>query len=202
MESKSTSKNAKRGKVFLVGAGPGDLGLVTLRAKECIEQADVIIYDHLANPEMLGWAREDAEMIYAGKKAGEHALGQDKINALILEKAREGRRVIRLKGGDPFVFGRGAEEAEDLVQETLLAVHLKRHTYDPEALFTPWLYAIARYKLIDHLRSNKMSRMDVPIDDHQELMAADDHASTEGTHDMARLLGRLPLKTRQAIEAP
>jgi RNA polymerase sigma-70 factor, ECF subfamily len=97
--------------------------------------------------------------------------------------------------------GRGAEEAEDLVQETLLAVHLKRHTYDPEALFTPWLYAIARYKLIDHLRSNKMSRMDVPIDDHQELMAADDHASTEGTHDMARLLGRLPLKTRQAIEA-
>jgi RNA polymerase sigma-70 factor (ECF subfamily) len=96
---------------------------------------------------------------------------------------------------------RGAEEAEDLVQETLLAVHLKRHTYDPDALFTPWLHAIARYKLIDHLRSNKMSRMDVPIDDHQELMAADDHASTEGTHDMAKLLGRLPQRTRQAIEA-
>src|SRR5437879_3110085 len=109
-------KNMRRaGKVLLVGAGPGVLGLVTLRAKECIEQADVIIYDHLANPEMLGWAREDAEMIYAGKKAGEHALGQDKINALILEKAREGRRVIRLKGGDPFVFGRGAEEAEAIV---------------------------------------------------------------------------------------
>ena len=114
MESKNKNKSS-RGKVFLVGAGPGDLGLVTLRAKECIEQADVIIYDHLANPEMLGWAREDAEMIYAGKKAGEHALGQDKINALILEKAREGRRVIRLKGGDPFVFGRGAEEAEAIV---------------------------------------------------------------------------------------
>jgi uroporphyrinogen III methyltransferase/synthase len=113
MESKK-NKNS-RGKVSLVGAGPGDLGLVTLRAKECIEQADVIIYDHLANPEMLGWAREDAEMIYAGKKAGEHPLGQDKINALILEKAREGRRVIRLKGGDPFVFGRGAEEAEAIV---------------------------------------------------------------------------------------
>ena len=96
---------------------------------------------------------------------------------------------------------RGAEEAEDLVQETLLAVHLKRDTYDPDALFTPWLHAIARYKLIDHLRSNKMSRMGVPIDDHQELMAADDHASTEGTHDMAKLLGRLPRKARQAIEA-
>ena len=97
--------------------------------------------------------------------------------------------------------GRGAEEAEDLVQETLLAVHLKRDTYDPDALFTPWLHAIARYKLIDHLRSNKASRMDVPIDNHQDLMAADDHASTEGTHDMAKLLSRLPRKARQAIES-
>jgi RNA polymerase sigma-70 factor (ECF subfamily) len=97
--------------------------------------------------------------------------------------------------------GRGAEEAEDLVQETLLAVHLKRDTYDPNALFTPWLHAIARYKLIDHLRSSKMSRLDVPIEDHQDLMAADDHASTEGTHDMAKLLGRLPQKARLAIEA-
>jgi len=105
----------KNGKVFLVGAGPGDLGLVTLRAKQCIEQADVIIHDYLANPEMLGWARENAEIVYAGKKAGEHALGQDKINALLVEKAREGRRVVRLKGGDPFVFGRGAEEAEAIV---------------------------------------------------------------------------------------
>jgi RNA polymerase sigma-70 factor (ECF subfamily) len=68
-------------------------------------------------------------------------------------------------------------------------------------MLTPWVHAIARYKLIDHLRSNKMSRMDVPIDDHQELMARDDHASTEGTHDMTKLLGRLPRKTRQAIEA-
>jgi RNA polymerase sigma-70 factor, ECF subfamily len=96
---------------------------------------------------------------------------------------------------------RSAEEAEDLVQETLLAVHLKRDTYDPDALFTPWLHAIARYKLIDHLRSNKMSRMDVPIDDHQDLIATDDHAATEGTHDMGELLGRLPRKTRQAIES-
>src|SRR5713101_6921182 len=99
------------GKVYLVGAGPGDLGLVTLRAKECIEQADVIVHDHLANPETLGWARDEAEIIYAGKKAGEHALSQQKINALLIEKAREGKQVVRLKGGDPFVFGRGAEEA-------------------------------------------------------------------------------------------
>jgi uroporphyrinogen III methyltransferase/synthase len=112
----STSKRERgNGKVYLVGAGPGDLGLVTLRAKECIEQADVIVYDHLANPEMLGWAREDAEIIYAGKEAGKHALKQDEINALLIEKAREGKQVARLKGGDPFVFGRGAEEAKAVV---------------------------------------------------------------------------------------
>jgi uroporphyrinogen III methyltransferase/synthase len=108
------SKN-KSGKVYLVGAGPGDLGLVTLRAKECIERAAVIVYDHLANPEMLGWARDDAEIIYAGKKAGEHALGQDDINKLLVENARAGKEVVRLKGGDPFVFGRGAEEAKAMV---------------------------------------------------------------------------------------
>ncbi|HZR77761.1 MAG TPA: uroporphyrinogen-III C-methyltransferase, partial [Chthoniobacterales bacterium] len=102
----------KIGKVYLVGAGPGDLGLVTLRAKECIELADVIVYDHLANPEMLGWAREDAEIIYAGKKAGAHSLSQDETNKLLVEKAKSGKQVVRLKGGDPFVFGRGAEEAK------------------------------------------------------------------------------------------
>ena len=101
----------KAGKCFLVGAGPGDLGLVTLRAKECIEQADVILYDYLCNPEMLKWAAEKAEVVYAGKRAGEHTLTQHEINALLVEKAREGKRVVRLKGGDPFLFGRGGEEA-------------------------------------------------------------------------------------------
>ena len=105
----------KNGKVYLAGAGPGDPGLVTLRAKECIERADVIVYDHLANPEILGWAREDAEIIYAGKKAGAHALPQEEINKLLIEKARAGKEVVRLKGGDPFVFGRGAEEAKAVV---------------------------------------------------------------------------------------
>jgi uroporphyrinogen III methyltransferase/synthase len=102
------------GKCFLVGAGPGDLGLATLHAKESIEQADVIIYDYLSNPEMLKWAPDNAEIIYAGKKAGAHTLTQDEINALLVEKAREGKQVVRLKGGDPFVFGRGAEEAQAL----------------------------------------------------------------------------------------
>src|SRR6266581_4974149 len=113
-KSKSRS-TTKAGKVYLVGAGPGDLGLVTLRAKECIEQADVIVHDHLANPEMLGWARDEAEIIYAGKKAREHALNQEEINAVLVEKARGGKEVVRLKGGDPFVFGRGAEEAKAIV---------------------------------------------------------------------------------------
>ncbi len=102
------------GKCFLVGAGPGDLGLVTLRAKELIEGADVIIYDYLCNPEMLKWAPENAEVIFAGKKAGAHTLTQDEINALLIEKTRAGKQVVRLKGGDPFVFGRGAEEAQAL----------------------------------------------------------------------------------------
>jgi uroporphyrinogen III methyltransferase/synthase len=102
------------GKCFLVGAGPGDLGLVTLRSKQCIEQADVVVYDYLSNPEMLKWAPESAEIIYAGKKAGAHTLTQDEINALLVDKARDGKQVVRLKGGDPFVFGRGAEEAQAL----------------------------------------------------------------------------------------
>jgi uroporphyrinogen III methyltransferase/synthase len=104
------------GKVYLVGAGPGDLGLVTLRAKECLERADVVIYDHLANPQMLAWSREDAEIIYAGKSAAKHAMPQEEINRLLVEKARAGKQVVRLKGGDPFVFGRGAEEAQSLVE--------------------------------------------------------------------------------------
>ena len=103
-----------KGKCCLVGAGPGDLGLVTLRAKECIEQAEVIVYDYLCNPEMLKWAPENAEIIYAGKKAGAHTLTQEEINALLVEKALAGKNVVRLKGGDPFVFGRGAEEAQAL----------------------------------------------------------------------------------------
>ena len=108
--SKDTEKN---GEVYLVGAGPGDLGLVTLRAKEYMEKADVIVYDHLANPDMLGWARDDAEIVYAGKQPGDSRT-QEEITALLINKAHEGKLVVRLKGGDPFVFGRGAEEAQEI----------------------------------------------------------------------------------------
>ena len=103
------------GKVYLVGAGPGDPGLITVKGRECIETADVLIYDYLASPALLKYASETAEQIYVGKKGGDHTLSQDGINALIVEKAKTGRIVTRLKGGDPFIFGRGGEEAEVLV---------------------------------------------------------------------------------------
>jgi uroporphyrinogen III methyltransferase/synthase len=103
-----------QGKVYLVGAGPGDPGLITLKGKECIQASDVLIYDYLASPALLTYAAPDVEIIYVGKKEGTHTLPQSEINQLIVQKALEGNVVTRLKGGDPFVFGRGGEEAEAL----------------------------------------------------------------------------------------
>ena len=102
------------GTCYLVGAGPGDLGLVTLRAKECIELADVLVYDALSSPELLRWTKPGCEKIHVGKRAKDHALPQDQINALIVEKSKAGKSVVRLKGGDPMIFGRGGEEAAEL----------------------------------------------------------------------------------------
>jgi len=107
----------KKGTVYLIGAGPGDPGLITLRGKELIEKADILVYDHLANPELLSYAPDTAQMIYVGKEASKHTLKQDKINLLIAESAKSGKMVIRLKGGDPFIFGRGGEEAEYLASQ-------------------------------------------------------------------------------------
>jgi uroporphyrinogen III methyltransferase/synthase len=104
------------GFVSLIGAGPGHPGLLTLRGAEALAAADVVIYDYLANPALLALARPGAEQIYVGKEAGQHTLSQDDINALLVERAQAGQRVVRLKGGDPFVFGRGGEEALALVQ--------------------------------------------------------------------------------------
>jgi len=108
---------SKIGKVFLVGAGPGDPDLMTIKGRECIRKADVIIYDHLADPVLLESASKNTELIYAGKKGADHTLSQAEINALIISKAKKGSIVTRLKGGDPFVFGRGGEEAQTLVEE-------------------------------------------------------------------------------------
>jgi uroporphyrinogen III methyltransferase/synthase len=110
------SGQGKIGCVYLVGAGPGALDLVTLRARELIGQADVLVYDYLCNPAMLAWARPESEKIYAGKSGSAHTLSQDEINALLIAQARAGRKVVRLKGGDPYVFGRGGEEAQMLAR--------------------------------------------------------------------------------------
>jgi uroporphyrinogen III methyltransferase/synthase len=108
-----------KGRVYLVGAGPGALDLVTLRARELIGQADVLVYDYLCNPEMLRWARAEAETIFAGKSGASrkcHNLTQEEINASLVALARAGKQVVRLKGGDPYVFGRGGEEAQALAR--------------------------------------------------------------------------------------
>lgn len=102
--------------VYLLGAGPGDPELITLKAKRLLEIADTVVYDYLANPRLLRWCRPDAEILYVGKKGGDHTLPQDQINTLLVERAKAGKIVARLKGGDPYVFGRGAEEAEELLE--------------------------------------------------------------------------------------
>jgi uroporphyrinogen III methyltransferase/synthase len=107
--------STKTGYVYLIGAGPGDPGLITVKGRECISRADVIIYDHLANEAFLSFASPNAELIYAGKVGGAHNREQRQINELLVEMALAGKVVARLKGGDPFIFGRGGEECEALV---------------------------------------------------------------------------------------
>lgn len=104
----------RKGVVYLVGAGPGDPGLITVKGLRCIQEADAIVHDRLASPELLGEARPEAQLVYVGKAASHHAMAQKDINRLLVELATQGKTVVRLKGGDPFVFGRGGEEAETL----------------------------------------------------------------------------------------
>lgn len=105
------------GRVYLVGAGPGDPGLLTLRGRELLAAADVVVYDYLVSPRLLDHAPERAERIYVGKRASAHTLSQEGINQILIEKARAGKVVVRLKGGDPFIFGRGGEEIETLAEQ-------------------------------------------------------------------------------------
>jgi len=109
------NQKIKPGKVYIIGAGPGDAGLITIKAVDCLWLADVVIYDNLVNEDLLKYAPDKARFIYAGKKGGDHTLSQDAINDLLVQEAQAGNIVARLKGGDPFIFGRGGEEAEVLV---------------------------------------------------------------------------------------
>lgn len=106
----------KSGKVYLVGAGPGDPGLITVKGLGCLKKADVVVYDRLVDENILDEARPEAEKIYVGKASNHHTLEQGMINQLLIQKAREGKMVVRLKGGDPFVLGRGGEETEALAE--------------------------------------------------------------------------------------
>lgn len=107
------------GQVFLVGGGPGDPDLLTIKALQVMQLADVIVYDYLIADDILRLCRKDADMISVGKKAGEHTLPQEKINQLLVDLAKEGKVVCRLKGGDPYIFGRGGEEAQLLVENNI-----------------------------------------------------------------------------------
>lgn len=115
----STTTSKQQGLVYLVGAGPGEPGLITARAKELIATADVLVYDYLVHPELIASRRPDCELACAGKKPGFHTLPQTEIEALLVRHARAGKRVVRLKGGDPFVFGRGGEEARTLAKNKI-----------------------------------------------------------------------------------
>ena len=102
------------GKVYLVGAGPGDPGLITVKGRKILEHADAILYDHLASDRLLDLVPRDAERVYVGKKRSAHEYTQDEISQMLVDRARRGGNVVRLKGGDPFIFGRGGEEIEAL----------------------------------------------------------------------------------------
>ena len=103
--------NGMNGRVYLIGAGPGDYRLLTLKACDCLKMADTVVYDRLADERILQYAPKEAEFIYVGKASSQHTMTQDKICQLLVDLAKEGKTVVRLKGGDPFVFGRGGEEA-------------------------------------------------------------------------------------------
>ncbi len=132
----------QKGIVYLVGAGPGDAGLFTRRGAELLARADVVVYDALVNPDLLRLAPKSAEFIYGGKRAAVHAIPQEELNQLLVTKAKAGQTVVRLKGGDPYIFGRGGEEAEELAAAKVPSLETKS-----------WIICAARALLVTASRS-------------------------------------------------
>ena len=135
----SLEDNAKgTGKVWLVGAGPSDVELLTVKGRRLLAEADVIVYDRLAGVGVLAWGRPDAVYIDVGKRAGHHPIPQEEINRILVEQAVEGRRVVRLKGGDPLVFGRGGEEASALKRAGVAPLRSCRASPRPSQCRPTW----------------------------------------------------------------
>ena len=176
------------GKVYLVGAGPGDPELTTLKAKRLIESCDALVYDYLVHPQLLDWTSSDCEHIYVGKQSGFHALPQEAIEALLVELARAGKTVVRLKGGDPFVFGRGGEEAMTLRRDGI--------PYEVVPAVTAALGCAAYVGIPlthrDHSSSvTFLSGHEKPEKDSQLAVDWSAHARTESTLVLYMAMGRL-----------
>jgi uroporphyrin-III C-methyltransferase len=161
--NRTDENGSKLGKVYLVGAGPGDPGLMTLRGKALLECADVVIYDALVSPAILGMVNQLAEQIDAGKRMGRHSLLQEETTQLMIEKAQDNAVIVRLKGGDPFIFGRGGEEMEELMKAGIsvevvpgitsgiaapayAGIPLTHRLYSSSVTFVTGHEAVAKYK--------------------------------------------------------
>lgn len=192
-----TQAQSPQGICYLVGSGPGDLGLVTLRARECVEIADVVLYDYLCNPAILEWARPDAEIIYVGKKAADHTIPQDQLNALLVEKSSEGKIVTRLKGGDPYLFGRGGEEGQEL---RAAGVPFEIVPGITSAISGP-AYAGIPVTHRDHCSQLTIFTGHEDPTKEESSLDFEKIARADGTKVMLMGVGRLPIITRQLIDA-
>ncbi|MCC5834630.1 MAG: uroporphyrinogen-III C-methyltransferase [Opitutales bacterium] len=187
-----------KGSVFLVGAGPGDPELITVKGKRLLEECDALVYDYLVDKQLLEWVRPDCERHYVGKRAGFHALPQEAIEQLLVRLANEGKRVVRLKGGDPFIFGRGGEEALALKQDGI------RYEVVPAVTAALGCAAYSGIPLTHREHSAAVtfiSGHERPDKAESDLVNWEAHAATGGTLVLYMAMGRLKAITQRLIDA-